>query len=74
MGEKPVYELGAHPYPVKIKNYKNSNFSTETNLITSPLNLSGEYCFNNLEITCFCDSKSLAGTLNNQIPKCSYAT
>ncbi len=65
-------ELVVSPeHRVYVKNYKNSNSSAEINLMTLPLNFSGVYCFNNSNITAFYDSKSLAGTLNSQIPKCS---
>jgi len=51
--------------------YKNTNFSSEINLITLPLNSSVFGCSSSsLENIFFCPSKSLGGTLNNTIPKC----
>ena len=50
-------------------NYKNSESSWRS-LTTLPSSSSGECCFNNLEIACFCDSKSLGRILNSQIPRC----
>ncbi len=50
-------------------NYKNSK-SSGRSLTTFPSRSSGEYCFNNLEIASFCDSKSFGRILNSQIPMC----
>ena len=77
-GIKPIYEMATedgrainttaeHPYFVRT--YKNSK-SSEISLTTLPSGSSEEYCLNNLDIVRFCVSKSLAGTLNSQIPKC----
>lgn len=54
---------------VKLEGFENSNFLAENNIMAFPLK---SLTFDNkLEIPLFCASKSLGGTLNNNIPNCS---
>ncbi len=61
-----------HKVYVGVDESSSANSLSENNLKILPLNSFSED--NNLDIVDFCDSKSLAGILNNQIPKCLEET